>query len=118
MSIIGDEILDIHGVTVFDKSVAEVVEIIRQCPTEFLATVRPITSVHKALKTDFRKTNYSSVVHNKTPIGSEETNGDRFYESIEIDGNSCNNGSYEYATVKPLAARNIVGRLEVNECIN
>ena len=94
--IIGDEILDIHGVTIFNKTVAEVVNIIKQSPTEFLATVRPIASVHKALKNDFRRINYSSIVHKPT-----DSNNDKTYDTIEVnDSNTSNNGYYEYATVK------------------
>ncbi len=105
---IGDEILDIHGESVFNKTVAEVVDIIKQSPIEFLATVRPIASVQKALRNDFRRINYSSIMHK--PIGN-----DRIYDSIEVnDTNTSNNGCYEYATVsKPIATRN--GRVEVRE---
>ncbi len=82
-----------------NKTVAEVVDIIRQCPTEFLATVRPIASVHKALRSDFRRINYSDVVHKPVSNGHSPTNGrEKLYDSVnsveEIDG-SC-----EYAQVK------------------
>ena len=44
-------------------SVTEVVEIIRDAPNEFLATVRPVTSVRKALQRDFREIKYADIVH-------------------------------------------------------
>ena len=64
------------------------VDIIKQSPTEILATVRPITLVHKALKNDFRKINYSSIVHKPT-----DSNNDKMYDTIEVnDSNTSNNG--------------------------
>ena len=61
---IGDEILEIHGITVTNKSVDEIVQIIRECPDEFLATVRPLVSVRKPndpriLEGLHQKTNYT-----------------------------------------------------------
>ena len=61
---IGDEILEIHGTTVTNKSVDEIVQIIRECPDEFLATVRPLVSVRKPndpqiLEGLHQKTNYT-----------------------------------------------------------
>ena len=93
------------------KSVSEVVEIIRQAPTEFLATVRPITSVHKALKHDFDKMEYCSVVH-QFPDSSPSSEKCNNYGYTTVNGeNSSFNGSYEYATVRE--ARTHVGKLEV-----
>ena len=68
----GDELLDIHGVALSGLSVTEVVDIIRDAPTEFLATVRPVTSVRKALQRDFREIKYADIVHfkNGAPNGN------------------------------------------------
>lgn len=60
-----DELLDIHGVSISGLSVCEVVDIIRNAPNEFLATVRPVTSVRKALQHDFREIKYADIVHYK-----------------------------------------------------
>jgi len=64
---IGDEIIEIHGKTVTGKTVEEIVQIIRECPDEFLATVRPVVSVRKKddpyiLQGLHEKTNYSQIV--------------------------------------------------------
>ena len=106
----GDEILDIHGVSLAGKSVAEVVEVIRKAPTEFLATVRPVTSVHKALKKDFSRTNYVDVVH----YGKQSSvpNGKVHERNGEINNHTSENGSYEYATVNE-CGRLLNGRSEV-----
>lgn len=75
--IIGDEILEIHGTTVTNKSVDEIVQIIRECPDEFLATVRPLVSVRKPndpqiLEGLHQKTNYTRLFFPE----SQATDGD------------------------------------------
>ena len=113
--VLGDEILDIHGVSLSGKSVAEVVEVIRKAPTEFLATVRPVTSVHKALKKDFSRTNYVDVVH----YGKQSSvpNGKVHERNGEINNHTSENGSYEYATVNE-CGRLLNGRSESPTKIN
>ena len=74
---IGDEILEIHGTTVTNKSVEEIVQIIRECPDEFLATVRPLVSVRKPndpqiLEGLHQKTNYAKMFFSD----SQATDGD------------------------------------------
>ena len=58
--------MEIHGTTVTNKSVDEIVQIIRECPDEFLATVRPLVSVRKhndprVVEGLNQKTNYTKV---------------------------------------------------------
>lgn len=91
---IGDELLDIHGDSLSGLTVAEVVEIIHHAPTEFLATVRPVISVHKALKQDFSKTNYADIVHFKSDSNGS-TNG-----SSHAVINGASDEDSEYATIK------------------
>ena len=56
---------------------SEVVEIIRAAPTEFLATVRPVNSVRKALRQDLSKTNYAEVIcPQQSDIGVNEPDYD------------------------------------------
>ena len=69
-------------------SVTEVVEIIRDAPNEFLATVRPVTSVRKALQRDFREIKYADIVH----FGNGASHGNRIapmprgadYETVDL----------------------------------
>lgn len=105
----GDEILEIHGVPVMNKAVPEVVEIIKQCPTEFLATVRPITSVHKRAPNPSR-VDYSSIVHRQplplpnnnkynNPPSKNGIKNNHFYEIDSNDSTTSSDESVEYATV-------------------
>lgn len=54
-------------------TISEVAAIIRETPAQFLATVRPVASVQKALKQDFTRIDYADIVHFKTDDG--RTNG-------------------------------------------
>lgn len=63
------------------------VEIIRAAPTEFLATVRPVNSVRKALRQDLSKTHYAEVVCPKQPeilIGENDPDYDDLEPSPNI----------------------------------
>jgi hypothetical protein len=57
----GDEILDIHGTTVTGMQVSEVVEVIKHAPDQFLATVRPLTSISKNRPVDTGSVLYSEI---------------------------------------------------------
>lgn len=96
---------------VTNKAVPEVVDIIKHCPTEFLATVRPITSVHKQKPfPNSSRVDYSSIVHKP---GNNRYNGghhpsppskngvkSHFYELDSSDGTTTSSDeSVEYATV-------------------
>ena len=75
---IGDEIIEIHGKTVTGKTVEEIVQIIRECPDEFLATVRPVVSVRKKddpyiLQGLHEKTNYSKIIFPTPNVDDEDT---------------------------------------------
>lgn len=96
---IGDELLDIHGTPVTGLSVADVVEIINNSPIEFLATVRPVTSVHKALKQDFSRINYADIVHFR-PRSNGSTNG-----STHPVTNGVSNEDSVYATIEDAEKR-------------
>ena len=76
-TVVGDEILDIHGTTVTGKSVEEIVQIIRDCPDGFLATVRPVVSIRKPNDPQIieglrQKTNYSELVFSNDQTPDEE----------------------------------------------
>ncbi|CAI8000035.1 Gamma-2-syntrophin [Geodia barretti] len=57
----GDEILDIQGTTVTGMQVSEVVEVIKHVPDQFLATVRPLTSISKNQPVDTGSVLYSEI---------------------------------------------------------
>lgn len=59
-----DEILDVNGVTITGMTVAEVGQAIRNCPDEFLATVRPITTLKRLRPPDVIRVNYITVLPN------------------------------------------------------
>lgn len=59
-----DEILDVNGVTITGMTVAEVGQAIRNCPGEFLATVRPLTALKKLRPPDVIRVNYVTVLPN------------------------------------------------------
>jgi hypothetical protein len=94
----GDELLEIHGTSIPGLSVCEVVEIIRNAPREFLVTVRPVTSVHKALKQDFTRIKYSDIVFDKNSSRAMIVNGG---DSNGQASNSCSsNEECEYAEIR------------------
>ena len=68
-----DELLDIHGTTVTGLPVSEVVAVIRAAPTEFLATVRPITAVKRTQDRDMGKIIYSDILPQATPTATPTT---------------------------------------------
>ena len=59
-----DELLDVNGVALSGMSIAEVGQVIRNCPDEFLATVRPITALKKLRPPDVKRVNYITVLPN------------------------------------------------------
>ena len=76
----GDQILDIHGTSVSGLQVAEVVEIIKKAPNQFLATVRPITALTKDHQADTSSVTYSEIVPQSLPVKerkSEASSGAR-----------------------------------------
>ena len=76
----GDQILDIHGMSVSGLQVAEVVEIIKKAPDQFLATVRPITALTKGQQADTGSVTYSEIVPQSLPVKetkSEASSGAR-----------------------------------------
>jgi len=86
--LIGDEILDIHGTTVTGKSVDEIVQIIRECPDEFLATVRPVVSVRKPNDPQIieglrQKTNYSKLIFPGSQPADETPDEEDIHEALE-----------------------------------
>jgi len=63
----GDEILDIHGTTITGLQVAEVAEVIKSAPEEFLATVKPITALKKGQKAETSRVTYSEILPQESP---------------------------------------------------
>ena len=59
---VDDELLDVNGINITGMSVAEVGQVIRACPEEFLATVRPITAHKKVHPPDVTRVNYVTVL--------------------------------------------------------
>ena len=60
--IIDDELLDVNGTNLSGMTVAEVGQVIRNCPTEFIATVRPITSLKRLRPPEDRRISYVTVL--------------------------------------------------------
>ena len=77
-------------------TVNEAVDIIRQSPNEILVTVRPVTSVHKALKKDFSRINYSDIVHFKGERngGAVISDGSHSNGMAHSNGGSCDDAEY------------------------
>ena len=70
-TLIGDEILDIHGTTVTGMQVSEVVEVIKRVPNQFIATVRPLTSISKNRHVDTGSVLYSEIrIVNAVPVAT------------------------------------------------
>lgn len=90
----GDELLEINGHTVTNLTIAEVADILRESPREFLATVRPVTSVHKALKEDFARIEYADIVHFKS-IESNGITNESSASSSPPDSSMSDEGSSE-----------------------
>ncbi len=66
-----DELLDVNGVTITGMTIAEVGKVIQGCPNEFLATVRPITTLKRIRQGDVSRVNYVTVLPNlgfKLPV--------------------------------------------------
>ena len=99
---VGDEILEIHGTTVTNKSVDEIVQIIRECPDEFLATVRPLVSVRKPndpqiLEGLHQKTNYTKIFFPE----SQATDGDPPDEEDITEALECVQDNEPAPTLSP-----------------
>lgn len=67
-----DEILDVNAIRITGMTVAEVGQVIRNCPDEFLATVRPITTLRKIRPPDVTRVNYITILPNLLSRGSPE----------------------------------------------
>lgn len=74
-------------------TLAEVGKVIRSCPDEFLATVRPITALKKLHPRDISRSNYVTIVPNEvaTPRSSSEQNPPHFL----MKENNTHTGSLE-----------------------
>ena len=59
-----DELLDVNGVSITGMTVAEVGKVIQSCPDEFLATVRPITTLKRIRTNDVSRVNYVTILPN------------------------------------------------------
>lgn len=66
-----DELLDVNGVSITGMSVAEVGQVIRTCPKEFLATVRPLTAHKRVRPPDVTRVNYVTVLPILNSAGKE-----------------------------------------------
>lgn len=67
-----DEILDVNGTCITGMTVTEVGQVICNCPDEFLATVRPITTLKKFRPPDVMRVNYTTILPNLVLQGSPE----------------------------------------------
>lgn len=86
--------MDINGHSIIGLTIAEVADIIRESPREFLTTVRPVASVHKALKQDFTRTNYTDIIHFKTDSNGLSNGG-----ALDTPSNNGSNEEYQYAVI-------------------
>lgn len=79
--VVDDELLDVNGVSLKGMSVTEVGAVIRSCPQEFLATVRPVSALKK-YRTDAprgsyarRMANFNTFTHPvSTPVSNQTSN--------------------------------------------
>lgn len=94
-------------------SVNEVTAIIRDTPSQFLATVRPVTSIQKALKEEPSHALYSDVVHFKAGNGRNWLNGQSPPLPVRVtavDGGDSDDEEVAYAVVNKERQTNNVGR--------
>lgn len=79
-----DEILDVNGITITGMTVTEVGHVIRSCPDEFLATVRPITALRKLRPPpDITRVNYVTVLPNLlSPEPKAERNSSDSFDDV------------------------------------
>ena len=77
-----------NGITITGMSVTEVGQVIRSCPDEFLATVRPITTLRKLRPPDVTRVNYVTVLPNLLSRTSQEPMAEgNSSESLDDVGN-------------------------------
>lgn len=94
--LLDDEILDVNGTTITGLTVAEVGKVIQSCPHEFLATVRPVTTLKKLRQSDNGRVNYVNILPNlgsKLPASDSTGNinlGSKVSESVNDPKDNLN----------------------------
>lgn len=92
-----DELLDVNGVTITGMTIAEIGQVIRNCPEEFLATVRPITALRKHPPSDATRVNYVTVLPNLSSSKASANPATRINDRAEFS--SCDSledvGNYD-----------------------